>query len=301
MIPELRSKQAIQIIGKKCPSVIKTRWMYIYDVLNFMLRNKEKIENFYIIKNSEDSESINYIEKITKEMNFIYMLLFPLRMLILIFEKKNASLCSLIPLVKEYFEMMKDLKTKMGKVQNYLIDIFKELLLRVISRIKNISPEAVITSYVLTASGRADLRQRAKGILTQNPDCLSFGYYHQTLRDMKKYYDELLDQESLEYEYEEFIEDKNSDYENNSDYESTEEFDGCDTGNLEKMTVDELLSLDLFLNLFTTALGTLQKYSKLLRPNLDDNTIKEKLMIFLFEDPLIYPFTNNLVKNPNEF
>ena len=157
-------------------------------MIDFIFKYKENI-NLYL----KEENKGEYLEKINKEMKFIYLMLYPLRMLIILFEKRNATLCSLVPLTREYLEMMKDLHDKIKNAPSFIHNIFNEIVANVIYRIKKVAPEAAITEYVLTPLGRAELRKKGTGILTQNPGCLSLGYYQETLSDMKKYYEEMIE------------------------------------------------------------------------------------------------------------
>jgi hypothetical protein len=37
-VDDLRSPEGLAIVGRKCPTLVKTRWIYAADVLEFILR-----------------------------------------------------------------------------------------------------------------------------------------------------------------------------------------------------------------------------------------------------------------------
>lgn len=83
IITILRKADSVVFIGKKCPLIVETRWIYIYDVLEFILDNKN------------DVLTLLSIEKYPVEMDELeqlFKLVLPLRHFVEKMES-NSSIC----------------------------------------------------------------------------------------------------------------------------------------------------------------------------------------------------------------
>ena len=81
----LRTKSAVDFLHVKCPSISTTRWLYIVDIIFFMILHKNDINSYIEINNIAKG---SFYEKIDEKFEFIYNLLVLLKLFSLIVEKK---------------------------------------------------------------------------------------------------------------------------------------------------------------------------------------------------------------------
>lgn len=139
----LRKNSSVQFIGKKCPCIVETRWIYLYDVLNFIVMNSEDIATIL---------TLNKIEFKLNEYNQLLNLILPLRCFVEKMESNNSICC----VGKYVYEMLDYFK----RGDFHLIsDIFQSLYTILLARIQSNNFDLVITSYFFSSSGRAHFRR----------------------------------------------------------------------------------------------------------------------------------------------
>lgn len=118
IVTVLRKNESIQFIGKVCPTLVETRWIYLYDILEF-------------------------IELYKNDILTIFMEL-----------ETNFSICSVGKYIKELLSYLKIDEFKL------IDDVFKDLYIILISRIKSNNFDLVITAYFLSSEGRSHFRKQ---------------------------------------------------------------------------------------------------------------------------------------------
>lgn len=102
----LRTKEAVDFLNAKCPSISTTRWLYIVDILLFMMINKNDINSFIEIQNQANG---TYYNKKDKNYDFIYKVLILLKLFSLIVEKYDFKFLIIVPFVREFFSQIEKL------------------------------------------------------------------------------------------------------------------------------------------------------------------------------------------------
>ena len=155
----LRTTKAINFIGKICPLPIKTRWFYVCDIISFVFDNKNEIESYMLATKPDLSEYI-----ISNKINLLHQILYPVRYLILIFEKTSAHLWQLVEATKKFQEMMNHSWELIRNEDEEWKELFKVIIARTLSRISTTCHDEVITGYVLSLNGRDEIRQIQHGM-----------------------------------------------------------------------------------------------------------------------------------------
>lgn len=101
----LRMKEAVDFLNAKCPSISTIRWLYIVDILLFMMINKNDINSFIEIQNRANGTNYN---KIDENYDFIYEVLILLKLFSLIVEKYDFKFFNIVPLVREFFSQIEN-------------------------------------------------------------------------------------------------------------------------------------------------------------------------------------------------
>ena len=102
LIKFLRKKESVDFLKFKCPSYSPTRWLYIVDVLLFILDKRVDINNFIQVKNVKDDLEMPLI---SPEIEIAYKILVLLKLFSLISEKDTFQIYNLVPLIREFLEI----------------------------------------------------------------------------------------------------------------------------------------------------------------------------------------------------
>ena len=143
----LRKNSAKTFIGKKCPSIVETRWLYLHDILIFIDNFKDEVKTLLITTN--ENQLLEKLPEILELINIIK----PLRYFCNAMEKNN-SICSVFPYVIEMINYFRKQTFK------YVKDIFVDIFTNLIARIKTNNFDLVLCSFLLSAQGRMYFRQR---------------------------------------------------------------------------------------------------------------------------------------------
>lgn len=143
MVTILRKKDSVQFIGKMCPSLVETRWIYLYEILEFF----ETYEDDILAIAFNEEMDINM-----KELMELYALITPLRRFVEKIET-NYSICCVGKYIKELLSYYKPDQYEL------IEDIFKDFYIILISRLKSNNLDIVLTAYFLSQEGREDFRR----------------------------------------------------------------------------------------------------------------------------------------------
>lgn len=151
----IRKPDTIKFIGTKCPTISKTRWLYIADILLFLLAKRDKINDYLQIQNgNKDLDPI----LINDDIEFTYKLLILLKSFSLIVEKEDFNLFNIVPLTKEFFSELNSLYSCITKLEwKEMINIVdSSMRLRLMKNAYN----ETVTAYGLSSTGRGELRKK---------------------------------------------------------------------------------------------------------------------------------------------
>lgn len=309
----LRTKPAVNFLNVKCPSISTTRWLYVVDILFFMILHKDDI-NSYIEINNIATGSI--YEQIGEKFEFIYNLLVLLKLFSLIVEKNEFEFYNIIPLTREFFSELDNLyRNTENEIYKNIINLL-DLNMRI--RLLNNAYFQTIAAYVLSNTGRIEIRKHYIGIRNiNNPNFLIMTPALLTISEERKKYETRLQREQTindiwaeEEEEEEFVdsdmEDINEEldkqienHELNID-ENVEEFDiKTLISDLERSTFEERISEDIYKNIYENAKNELNRLCLLL--HIDQSYVESKLDSFLFDDPQVLGFSKYCNEKPNAF
>ena len=297
----IRKKDAIDFIGCKCPTFSPTRWIYILDILLFLLSKRTEINNYIQIQNSKEPEQYDLINE---DMEFAYQVLILLKLFSLIVEKNNFQLYNIVLLVREFFMELNNVYVSTEnpdykEIVNIIDASFRAKCL-------NNAYNETVTAYVLSSCGRAEIRKKYESIRTINPGSLSFTTPFETLRQERIQFEhrqtplitDVILQESFSIYDENDIQDEFNEqilkFDENKDSGSNDTYNEIINEPFEKR-----IKQDIFRNLYQIAKSELIEKGKIL--DISDEYIEEMLDIFLFEDPRKLDFMRYSHENPYLF
>jgi hypothetical protein len=91
VIHNLRSPQGIVIFGRKCPAVVKTRWIYAVEVLHFVLQHMGDVNT---------ARTVFEREAVPDNFKTFYRMLLPLRLFFGSMGMKGCKLYELMPIAQ---------------------------------------------------------------------------------------------------------------------------------------------------------------------------------------------------------
>lgn len=297
----IRKNEAINFIGCKCPTFSPTRWIYIVDILLFLLSKRTEINNYIQIQNSKEPEQYDLINE---DMEFAYQILILLKLFSLIVEKNNFQLFNIIPLIREFFLELNNLyesteNTEYKEIINIIDASFRAKCL-------NNAFNETVTSYVLSSFGRAEIRKKYESIRTINSGALSFTTPIETLRQERIQFEhrhtplitEVILQESFSIYDENDIQSEFNDQilkiDENNDSDSIDTFN-----ELIKVPFEIRIKQDIFRNLYQVTKSELLEKGKIL--DISSQYIEDMLDQFLFDDPQKLDFMRYSHENPYLF
>lgn len=312
----LRTKNAVDFIGAKCPSISKTRWIFIADVLLFMKIHKDSVNNFIEIYNQ--TESTNFI-KFEEKFDSKYNLVILLKIFSLIVENNDFELYNIVPLVIEFFTQIEILYNSANNETFKLIIDNLDLKMRI--RLLNNAYYPTLTAYCLSSVGRIELRKKYFGIRTiDNPGtlCLSPTVYkiydEQKKFEYKLHHGQIPDENDNPIidnftEEEEDIEEEESEFdvikeideqiaENDIEVNEDEDIKNFISSILETPFA-ERIHQDIYINIYENAKRELFRICSLI--NIDLQYVEKKLDDFLFGNPMKLGFIQYSYENPNVF
>ena len=158
----LRKPVIVEVLGAMCPVVCRTRWLYVVDVLAWILRRENAINE--MICDVDERENPKLKETVEKElpsvipMEFrqLYDVLLPLKLFSLSVESSNARLCDVPVIVRQVLDMYRSIEW--NSLNSDVCCIGKSLLAVFISRIRSNAREESIAAYLLSPAGRKEIR-----------------------------------------------------------------------------------------------------------------------------------------------
>ena len=287
----LRKNTSTAFIGKKCPSIVETRWLYIYDILIFIQRFKNEV--ITILKGCEEVE----LEAKLPEILELIQIIKPLRLFCDAMEK-NYSISAVGHYVKEVIEYFQK--------QNFLFvqDIFEDIFTNFIARIQSNNFDLVVASYFLSSSGRAYFRNRYKKSVTYSPNEDKYYKYPSILEAENNLQNEIeIDDATFKIILENSFNKTNSEEADLFTTEpaneaSQEEISSLFTTynekyeQLKQKNFKDILSIDLFSNMILITENVLSGLANSLE--IEINNIHELLNIWAFDSTDALPFMKDL-------
>jgi hypothetical protein len=156
-IRTLRSKKAVAIIGSHCPSLIRTRWVYIVEVLKFMLSHLPDVQSVFEIANKPP---------IPSHYSRVYLLLLPLWLFSHAMETRCCILGDVIPIAQEVLREWSEIKSFFGDQEN-VTECLNVLTAHFLARLRRNRFDVILTAFAMTLRGRAHIRLAEYGFRTR--------------------------------------------------------------------------------------------------------------------------------------
>lgn len=290
-----RKNDAVKFIGSKCPSFSQTRWLFIVDILLYLLSNRTEINNYIQILNAKDEKNF---ELIGSDIEFIYKLLVPLKLFSLTVEKNDFQLYNIVPLVREFFSELKMLYTCTEESTYREIISIIDGLMRL--RIMNNAYSESVTAYALSGLGRAELRRKFDGIKTKNGSALSLTTFVKSLYNERMIFEKKLTPmytDNIPIDNPQYFSEIDSEEEmeliaQNSDFDQIKN----DFNEIMKIPFEERILHDVYKNIYNITSKELKSKGSILK--IDEDYIEKCFDDFLFEDPTKLDFIRFTCKYP---
>jgi hypothetical protein len=155
-ISDLRSSEGLEIMGRKCPTMVKTRWIYTSDVLTFILRYRDDVNSV---------RSAVFHSPLPKTFKRLHWVLLPLKLFSLAVEAKDRKLHEVIPLSREVLRQFQIVRSLLMDDEDlHILDV---VTAHFIARLRVNEFDAILTAWVLSVEGREWLRAEEKNFLTR--------------------------------------------------------------------------------------------------------------------------------------
>jgi hypothetical protein len=136
-----------QVLGKKCPMLIKTRWVYAVDVLRFILERISDVNTVLTLASRDPVPDC---------LKTLYWLLLPLKLFSLRMECRFCALNEVLPLAAEVLHEYQYIQSELVEPDD--LDILNQLTAHFVARLRINAFEDTVTAWVLSIDGRERIR-----------------------------------------------------------------------------------------------------------------------------------------------
>jgi hypothetical protein len=155
-IADLQSSDSISILGSKCPRLIQTRWVYLVDTLEWMLRRLDNVNTVRaIIEHPPLPESLKTL----------YQILLPLKLFSLSMEARCRKLYEVLPIVKEICRQFTSIRQQLVAYDD--LAILDNVTAQFLARLQANEFETIITAWAVSTDGREHIRGEEMDFLTR--------------------------------------------------------------------------------------------------------------------------------------
>ena len=169
----IRTREAASYIRKKCPVPPATRWLYITDTLGFILKNKQRIQQFlaHQYEQMHPNEEIDSREKWEMYQNHIsvpllivdlYAVLMPFKLASLSLESESSRLSDILPIVRQLQKTFSQMMDESLIEADIVLEFLHEMLCEWLARLETFLPAETWACWALTRQGRYELRKRVQ-------------------------------------------------------------------------------------------------------------------------------------------
>jgi hypothetical protein len=153
----LNKAQALEIINCHCPKLIKTRWVYLVDILGFILHHLDAVQTALAIAEAP---------QITETYGLVYLVLLPLALVSRAMEDPTRTLGEVIPAAQEVLREWSEIWS-FFRDQPAIREWLDIVTAHFLARLRRNSFEVIQTAFALTPTGRAQIREREVGFQTK--------------------------------------------------------------------------------------------------------------------------------------
>jgi hypothetical protein len=156
LVSILNTPESVAITGRRCPKLIRTRWVYLVDVLGFVMSRLPAVQTaLHIAEERLPSESFG----------LVYLVMLPLALFSRAMEGRSRILGEAIPAAQEVLREWSVLKEFFGDRRD-LRDLLEIVTAHFLARLRGNSFQVTLTAFALTFNGRAQIRQKERSIQT---------------------------------------------------------------------------------------------------------------------------------------
>jgi hypothetical protein len=157
IVRSLNSRPVVEIIGKQCPKIIRTRWVYLVDILGFIINYYPFVHDVLELIDGEEIASL---------YRPVHLLLLPLSLFSRVMETRSRILANVIPAAQEVLREWGQLLSVCSDNQG-IVDCLDLLSAHFLARLRMNSFCIILTAFALSPVGRAEIRIREQGFQTQ--------------------------------------------------------------------------------------------------------------------------------------
>ena len=171
----IREKQAVEIIGCRCPLPVATRWLYISDTLSFIVRKIEPIDKFLsqrFVRCHPDfprarkdmtieQKEVYHNEATVPQLCFdLHAILAPVKFASLCFECEQSRLSDAISIIQTLIAAYRDIVESRRLQYRDSYEFLHEFLSQLFARLETYLPMETWAAWALTREGRVQLREK---------------------------------------------------------------------------------------------------------------------------------------------
>jgi hypothetical protein len=152
IIAEMLTDDGKTLLGRKCPNLVPTRWVYVVDVLRFIF---DRIDDVNAVLIAHD------LPIVPDELKELYWLLLPLKLFSLSMENRSRKLHEVLPLAKEVMREYQEIRViSIIASSSEDIEILDKLTAHFVARLRINAFEDTVTAWVLSIDGRERIRTK---------------------------------------------------------------------------------------------------------------------------------------------
>jgi hypothetical protein len=156
VIQAMNSEYALQVTRKQCPKIIRTRWVYLVDILGFLINHYFEVHEVLQLIDPAD---------ILRVYRPAYLLLLPLSLFSRAMETRKRILAHVIPAAREVLREWAELFQVFNDKQA-IVDCLDVLTAHFLARLRRNSFDKILTALGVSPRGRAEIRTREQGFQT---------------------------------------------------------------------------------------------------------------------------------------
>lgn len=170
----LRKPIMAGLIGTLCPVICRTRWLYIADVLAWILKRRRSLNSMFLkARKTRNVQLRRLVEEelpyqIPEEYIQLFQVLLPLKLFCLRVERTDARLCDIPPLVRGVVDMYRSIDWK--SLSERIREVGKCLLASFMSRVSCNARDESVAAYLLSPVGRMEIRKSFAGLRTRGSE-----------------------------------------------------------------------------------------------------------------------------------
>jgi hypothetical protein len=145
---DLRSGDGRQVLMRKCPTLVQTRWVYTDDVLRFIFQRIDDVDNA-VERHGRDP--------VPRSLRTSYWILLPLRLFSLSIESRGRLPHEVLLIAKELRREYSHILPRLAETEE--IDMVDKLTAHFIARLRINAFQDAATAWVLSIDGRERLRR----------------------------------------------------------------------------------------------------------------------------------------------